>query len=279
MKHLWSMRDPTFKSYGEWALQVWPSGTSLSDELKSKRSNPKRMKKPGQCVAVLPSLTLDWMKHQIDGERVWDICMDHVKHHLGISSLNARYFTSDKASYMDTGFTALKTSFHNMEWVRCLSHYHMGRWPANLRLWVFRRYANDALFSYIVALSFACVNSFEQIVHACRAQNAFICDSTNGRKAAKGQYKGESRLILWFKLNMREISHMRTSVIWHSHQQCSSWGLLFVWWFCVCKHTHSWSETRARKEKWKLVLTWERRRIDQFLDGVLGGDLIKMTRK
>jgi hypothetical protein len=62
------------------------------------------------------------MKRQIDGERIRDICMDHVKHHLGISSLNVRYFTSDKASYMDTGFTALKTSFHNVERVRCPSH-------------------------------------------------------------------------------------------------------------------------------------------------------------
>jgi hypothetical protein len=107
-----------------------------------------------------------------------------------------------------------------------------------MRLWVFRKYANDTLFSYFVAFSFVCVNSFEQIVRACRVQNAFICDSTNGQKAAQGEYEGENGLLCWFKWNMCEISHMfnlslqispmMIIVDGQTHWQCSSRELLFV---------------------------------------------------
>ena len=117
-----------------------------------------------------------------------------------------------------------------ISWIHEANSTHMG--------WVFRKYANDTLFSYFVAFSFVCVNSFEQIVRACRVQNAFICDSTNGQKAAQGEYEGENGLLCWFKWNMCEISHMfnlslqispmMIIVDGQTHWQCSSRELLFV---------------------------------------------------
>ena len=144
------MQDPIFKAYGESALRVWPSGTWLSEKYIKEIESEKIEETRKMCCSSSIGLSIDetpdrwgrkviaivlstWKESHvslvkvfpqstsINGERIRNICLDHIMQ-LSISPLNVRYFTSDNASYMDTGFTALKTSFQNIERVRCLSH-------------------------------------------------------------------------------------------------------------------------------------------------------------